>query len=116
MFVNGVLRKISGSKRDEVTGEWRILHNEERYDLYTPYQFIVQVMKSSRIKWAGHVARIGRRDLYTGFWLGNLRERDHWEDLGVDGRIILKFIFKKWDGGIWIILFWLRIWAGDGRL
>ena len=109
MFVNGVLRKISGSKRDEVTGEWGILHNEELYDLHTPYQFIVQVMKSSRMRWAGHVARIGRRELHTGFWWGNLRERDHWEDLGIDGRIILTFIFKKWAGGIWInILFWLR--------
>jgi len=66
-------------------------------------------MKSSRMRWAGHVARIGRRELHTGFWWGNLRERDHWEDVGVDGRIILKFLFKKWDGGLWIILFWSRI-------
>jgi len=66
-------------------------------------------MKSSRMRWAGHVARIGRRELRTGFWWGNLREGDHWEDVGLDGRIILKYIFKKWGGGMWMILFWLRI-------
>jgi len=47
----------------------------------------------------------GRGEVYTGFWWGNLRERDHLEDLGVDGRIILRRIFRKWDGGIgWIDL------------
>ena len=49
------------------------------------------------MKWAGHVARMGRGELHTGFWWGNLRERGHLEDLGVDGMIILKLIFKKWD-------------------
>jgi hypothetical protein len=38
-----------------------------------------------------------RKELHTGFWWGDLRERDHWEDLSVDGRIILKWLFKKWD-------------------
>jgi hypothetical protein len=41
---------------------------------------------------------MGERKRHTGFWLGNLRERDHFEDPGVDGRIISKWIFKKWDG------------------
>jgi hypothetical protein len=85
--MNGMLRKISGSKRDEVTGEWRILDNEEHYDLYTPYQFIVQVMKSSTMKLVRHVARTGRRELHIGFWWGNLSERPLgrprgiWEDI-----------------------------------
>ena len=52
---------------------------------------------------------VGRRELHTGFWWGNLKKGDHWEDQGVDGRIILKFLFKKWDGGIWVIVLWLRI-------
>ena len=64
-------------------------------------------MKSRRMRWAGHVASMGRGEVHTGFWWGNLRERDHSEDPGVDGRIILKWIFKKWDVA-WTGLIWLR--------
>ena len=83
MFENRVLRRILGPKRDEVTGEWRKLHNEE-LDLYSSPN-IFRVIKSRRMRWAGHVARMGRREAYTGFWWGNLRERDHLEDPGVNG-------------------------------
>jgi len=55
-------------------------------------------------------------EVHTGFWLGNLRERDHLEDLGVDGRIILRWIFRKWDVGEWNGLVWLRIVSGGRRL
>jgi hypothetical protein len=58
---------------------------------------IIQAMKSRRIRWAGHVARIGERKGSTGFWWETLRKRVHVEDPGVDGRIILKWIFNKWD-------------------
>jgi hypothetical protein len=52
-----------------------------------------------------------------GFGGGDLRERDHLEGLGIDGGIILKGVFKKWEGGgAWSGLIWLRIWTGDGRL
>jgi len=83
VFENRVLRRIFGPKRDEVTGEWRKLHNEE-LDLYSSPN-IFRVIKSRRMRWAGHVARMGRREAYTGFWWGNLRERDHLEDPGVNG-------------------------------
>jgi hypothetical protein len=55
-------------------------------------------------------------EVLTGFWWGDLRERDHVEDLGVDERIILKWIFKKWDGDAWTGLIWLRIGTGGGCL
>jgi hypothetical protein len=52
----------------------------------------------------------------TEFWWRDLREGDHFEDPGVDGRIILKWIFKKWDGRSWTGLIWLRIGTGGGLL
>ena len=58
----------------------------------------------------------GRGEVYTGFWLGNLRKRDHLEDPGVDRRIILNWIFGKWDGGPWTELIWLRIGTGGRHL
>ena len=58
MFENSVLRRIIGPRRDEVTGEWRKLHNEELNDLYSSPD-IVRVIKSRRMRWAGHVARMG---------------------------------------------------------
>jgi hypothetical protein len=98
VFENRVLRRIFGPKRDEVTGEWRKLHNKELHDLYSSPN-IVRVVKSRRMRWARHVARMGRRETCTGFWLGNMREIDHWGDPGVGGRRILGWIFREWDVG-----------------
>ena len=58
MFENRVLRRVFGPKRDEVTGEWRKLHNEELSDL-SSLPNIVRVVKSRKIRWAGHVTRMG---------------------------------------------------------
>jgi len=60
VFENMVLRRIFGPRRDEVTGEWRRLHNEELNDLYSSPN-IVRMIKSRRMRWAGHVARIGEK-------------------------------------------------------
>jgi hypothetical protein len=84
VFENRVLRRIFGPKRDEVTGEWRRLHNKELYALYSTPN-IIRVMKSRRLRWAGHVARMGdRRGAYRVLG-GNLRARDHLEEPSLMG-------------------------------
>ena len=108
VFENMVLRRIFGPRRDEVTGEWRRLHNEALSDLYSSPN-IVRVIKSRRMRWAGHVGRIGS-------WWGNRRERYHWGDLGVDGWIILGWISRRWEVGMWTGLGWTRIGTGGGHL
>ena len=86
VFENRVLRRIFGPKRDDVTREWRKLHNEELNDLYCS-PTIVRVIKSRRMRWTGHVARMGDgRGVYRVWW-GNVREGDHFGDPGVDGSI-----------------------------
>jgi hypothetical protein len=60
MFENRVLRRIFGPKRDEVTGEWRKLHNDELHNLYTSPS-IIRLIKARRTRWAGHVARMGEK-------------------------------------------------------
>ena len=84
VFENMVLRRIFGPRRDEVTGEWRRLRNEELNDLYSSPN-IVRVIKSRRMRLAGHVVRMGEERGCIGSWWGNRREEDHWGDLGVDG-------------------------------
>jgi hypothetical protein len=86
VFENMVLRRIFGSKRDEVTGEWRKLQNEELIDLYSSPN-IIRVIKSRRMMWVGHVARMGEgRGVYR-FLVGKPegrrplgRPRRRWED------------------------------------
>jgi len=86
MFENRVLRRIFGPKRDEVTGEWSKLHNEELNNLYSSPN-IVRVIKSRRMKWAGHVARIGEGRVVYRVLVGKPegrrplgRPRRRWED------------------------------------
>ena len=68
------------------------------------------------MRWAGHVAPKGKGEAYTGFWWGNLRERDHLEDPGVNRRIILRWIFRKWDVVVQTGSSWLRVGTGDIHL
>jgi hypothetical protein len=75
-FENRVLRRIFGPKRDEVTGEWRKLHNEELRDLYFSPS-IIRIIKSRRMRRAGHVARMGRRGTRGDYWWDSQRERVH---------------------------------------
>jgi hypothetical protein len=63
------------------------LHNDELHSLYSSPN-IVRVIKSRRMRWAGHVARMGRGEVYTVFRLGCPKAKDHWEDLGVGGKNI----------------------------
>jgi hypothetical protein len=79
VFENKVLRRIFGPKRDEVTREWKKLHNEELRDLYS---------SPRRMRWAGHVAGMGRRATRIGCWW----ERDHYEGQDVGGWTILKSV------------------------
>jgi hypothetical protein len=88
-----VLRRIFRPKMEE-DGSWRKLHNDELHDLNSSPN-IVKVIKSRRMRWAGHVARMGRGNVFTGFWLEGPKVRDHWEDLGVGGRITLSWTLGR---------------------
>jgi hypothetical protein len=80
------------------------LINEDLNDLYSSPN-IIRVIKSRRMRWAGYVARMGKGKVHTGFWWGDVRESDHLGDPAIDGRIILRWIFKKGDGSMdWIEL------------
>jgi hypothetical protein len=76
VFENRVLRRIFGPKRDEVTRERRKLHNEEIRDLYASPS-IIRIIKSRRMRWAGHVAQMGIRGTLIDYWWESQRERDH---------------------------------------
>jgi hypothetical protein len=91
VYENRVMRRIFGPKKGEVTGEWRKL-------LLTQYCSGNKIAKNEVDGACGTC--VGGGEVCTGFWCGNLRERDHLEDPGVDGTIILRLIFRKWSGGM----------------
>jgi hypothetical protein len=98
VFENRVLRRIFGLKRDEATEKLRKLHNEELT--------IICLMKQEKNEMGWACSMYGGGGVHTGFWWGHLRERDSLEDPGIDGRI--RWIFRKWDVGLWTGSSWLR--------
>jgi hypothetical protein len=94
VFENMMLRKIFGPKRDQVTSEWRKIHNKELNDLYS-LPNIVWVIKSRRMRWAGHVACSGERRGKYSVLLVKPEGKRPLRYLGVDGRVILRWIFRK---------------------
>jgi hypothetical protein len=91
VFENRVL--IFGPKREE-DGLWRKLHNDEFHNLYSSLN-IVRVIKSRRLRWAGHVARMGEGRGAYRVLVGGPKVRDRWEDLGIGGRITLNWTLGR---------------------
>ena len=115
VFEKRVLRKIFGPMKDMVTVKWRRLYNKELYTLYSSPNNI-WVIKSRRMRWVELVTCMeGRSGAYVVL-VGRPSGMNHLEDLGIDGRIILKSFFRNVDGGAWTELIWLRIGTGGGLL
>jgi hypothetical protein len=104
VFENRALRRIFGPKRDEVNGESRKLHSGELHNLYSPPDIFKQI-KSRRMRWAGHVARMGDgRNVYRVL-VGKPEGKDHLKDQGVDGRKGIKWTLGRLVGDVeWIHL------------
>jgi hypothetical protein len=113
VFENRVLR-IFGPKRDEVTGGWRKLHNEEVHNLYSSPS-IIRMIKSRRMRWAGHVARMGERKNAYRILVGKPEGR---RPLGRPRRRLVNNIKMdlRYKGIVWIGLTWLRIGTAGGLL
>ena len=92
-----MLRRLFGPKRDEITGECRKLLNEELNDLYSSPNIVRAIKSRKKMGGGRHVALMCERRGVYRILVGNLRERDHLEDPGVDGRRILRLIYTKWD-------------------
>ena len=113
VFENMVLRRIFGPRRDEVTGDWRRLHNKEVNILYCSPN-IVREIKWRRMRWAGHVARMGEERGVYRVLVGKPEGR---RPLGRPRRRWVDYIrTDRWDVDIWTGLGWPRIETGGGRL
>jgi hypothetical protein len=88
-----VLRRIFGPEREE-DGSWKKLHNDELHSLYSSPK-IVRVITSRRMRGRDIEARMERGHVFIGLWLGGPKGRDHWKDLGVGGRITLRWTLRR---------------------
>jgi hypothetical protein len=93
--------------------ESRKLHNDQLM-ICTPHPILYGDKIENEM--GGACSAVGEKRGVYRFWWGNLKERDHEGDPGVDGKIILGWIFSKWDVGVWTGLGWLRIWTRGGHL
>jgi hypothetical protein len=104
VFENRVLRRILGPKRDGVTGGWRKLHNEELHNLYSSTT-IIRIIRSRRMRWAGHVARMGEKRNVYRLLVGK-----------PEGKRPLGRPRRRWVNNIWVLwtgVVWLRIGTGE---
>jgi hypothetical protein len=107
VFENRALRRILGPKRDEVTGGWRKLHNEELHKLYFSPN-VIRMIKSRRMKWSGHLVRMGEKRNAYRILVGKPEGK---RSLG-----ILKCMLEREDGMVWTGSNWLRIGTSGGLL
>jgi hypothetical protein len=111
IYENRVLRRIFGSERDQVTGEWRKLHSGELHNLYSSPD-IIRAIKSRRIRRSGYVERMAEEKKCARFRWESPKERGHSEDRGIDGRMGLEWILGRLVGGVWIVFTWVMIGTG----
>jgi hypothetical protein len=104
-FENRVLGRIFAPKRDSIIGGWRKLHIEELHNLYSSPS-IIRMIKSRRMRWAGHVGRMGEKMNANRILVGKPEGRVHKDDLDVGERIMLKWIIDKWNG---MVLDWIHL-------
>jgi hypothetical protein len=90
--------RVFGPKRDEVTGEWRKLHNEELRDLYC-LPSIIRIIKSRRMRWA--CSSNGEKKNAYRILVANQKEIDQWVEQDIGGNVIMKWILKTYDGVLW---------------
>jgi hypothetical protein len=117
--VSATLSKIFRLKREEIKTDWRGLPNEELYDLYSSPN-IAPVMKLRRMEWEARVTYMGTGQAHSRFWWGNLWEKYHLEDLGIDVEILRQLQYTELvgrGGGVdWTGQIWLRIETHGGLL